>query len=140
MSLFYFPPKTVSQLDIDMALLLGIIREDSPAKSLRPGHRVIDAYADKENQFIQNLADWQIPTDYSTPEETELSNILTDLSLNPIFLRHCKEKGYPTLSNKGEDDALNSGHHGRIRSVLKPGNAVRQAQMDILEQEERSDG
>ncbi|XP_060068691.1 uncharacterized protein LOC132548816 [Ylistrum balloti] len=139
-STFYIPPKTSSQLDIDMALKLGIIREDSPAKSLRPGHRVIDAYTDKEKQYIRSLADWEIPTEYSYAEETELSNILTDLSLNPVFLRHCKEKGYPKLSDKTEDDALNSGNHARIRHVLKPSTTVKQAQTELAEQHNRSKG
>ncbi|XP_033747066.1 uncharacterized protein LOC117332289 [Pecten maximus] len=140
MSTFYIPPKTSSQLDIDMALRLGIIREDSPAKSLRPGHRVIDAYTDKEKKYIKSLADWKVPTEYSYAEETELSSILTDLSLNPVFLRHCRKKGYPKLSDKAEDDALNSGHHARIRCVLKPSRTVKQAQAELSQHQDRSIG
>ncbi|XP_069134286.1 uncharacterized protein [Argopecten irradians] len=140
LSAFYIPPKTVSQLDIDMALRLGIIREDSPAKSLRPGHRVIDAYSEKEQRCIRSLADWKVPPEYTSAEETELSNLLMDLSLNPAFLRHCKQKGYPKLSDKAEGDALNSGSHTRIRCVLKPSRSVRLAQSEMTNHQKPSTG
>lgn len=81
LSTFYIAPKRAVDIDLDMAIRLGIVR---PGQAVGPSApvREIAHYGVRENRAIEEFANFRIPADYQHQPLTRASEFLIELTEN----------------------------------------------------------
>ena len=123
-STFYVPPKEDRQIDVKMAVELGLSKSIEDAKKIPSmKDRKIDQYSPREMKALNALADWTVPVPYTHTPPSNMASYIGKLSYDTAALTaHKKDpkKHMETHELSSTEQAhVSSGHAGRIRMAMK---------------------